>query len=485
MKNRTLILIAVLLIVLPPLSKYIGAYGFSSPLAERDIPAPAYETYLAELPPTPSGVALALPQPEYGGKVILLDAAHVNQYEQSELEPFITAISALGGRVEFVPDEASLFFMLKYASAYVSFSPSMPFTSLEAQELQKFVGSGGRLLLFADPTRVFYGYDFFTGNYISLPDVNYLNPLLAPHGMAILNDYLYNLQENEGNFRNVQFTRFAANPLTENLNMVVFYGAHSVKVSQGAALLEADENTLSSLTDSGSSLTALGLSANGQVLAAGDFSFLTNPYAQVADNAQLLNALAAFAVQAERLPSLQNFPYLFQGAVNLSVGGETALQPAMLEPISRLQAVLSAVNVPLQIRATPTRNANLILLGTYEPTDTLAPYLSRFGVNLDAPDYVEIRGYGTVEKNGAALLLLEQTGQTSTLLLLAPTTQDLPELIDILASGSLGNCIVQENIGVCALYGSSDYYYEEEYEEEYYYEEEPTPTPEPTPTAAG
>lgn len=473
------IIIAILLIALPVLARFLFFYQL--PYSNSNIQKPTFGQNVVADPPTPSSKVVAAVSP-FTGKVVLIDSFHANLFDPSEIEPLVTALSARGATIEFDDGAKPLESKLKYASAYIVFAPSQAFTSDDIRSVQHFVASGGRLLVFSDPTRTLTTYDLFD-NPSNVPDVNFSNPLIAPFGLTVVNDYVYNLENNEGNFRNVEFTEFADSPLTKDLHMVVFYGAHSIHTENGTALAMGNEKTLSSLTDHGNGLAPLALSANHQVLAAGDFSFITDPFNQVADNAILLNHIADFAVDGERKPVLSNFPYLFQHPVTLIATGNLQLTPDSLGPISALQKSLKAVNIPITIRDKAVTGEDLIVLGTLEATDGLAPYTQPFNIDLEnMGDAVEIPGVGKISNSGNGILLFNHGPKSNTLTLLAPAAKDLPSLIALVASGDLSSCVLQDNIGVCGLSSDSS-------ESAYYSatatpveEKKATPTSETTPT---
>jgi len=486
MNSRLRILAAIGLFLLPVVVRFLMFYHW--PYAGGEVQQPAYASFTVPEPPTPSAKPALVAAPAQTGKVVVVDAYHGNQYYPNEIEPLVTALSARGARVEFDKGVAPLAVQLKYASAYAIFSPSIGFSGEELRAILQFVDSGGRLLVFADPTRSLYTLDSNTGATVILPDVNYANPVLASYGLTFVNDYLYNLQENEGNFRNVKFTEFAEAPLTAGLKMVVLYGVHSIQTNSGLALVSASAGTSSSVSDQAAAYAPLVLSANGQVLAAGDFSFLTSPFNQVADNGLLLGAVADFALAGQRTPSLVNFPYLFDdGPVNLVTAGETRLEASLLDAIAVLQNALRLVSVPLELRAKAPASGETLILGTYQAaTEELAPYARSFGIRVDEENgLVEIQGLGTLNSAESGLLLFSQTAAAKTLVVLAPSTERLPELVRLVAGGDLSACVIQENIGICSLAGGgseedySDYYSEEAPAEEEFApaEEQPSPTP--------
>lgn len=479
MTTRNRILLAVGLLLIPGLLRTLYFYqGFYRNLG---LATPNFSAQTLSEPPTPASNATAVFNPAQG-KVILIDGFHANLFDPSEIEPLVTAFSARGARVEFQTSDRPLAMSLKSASAYLVFGPTSAFSSEELLAVQQFIASGGRLLVFSDPTRALLSFDMF-GSPINLPEVNYSNPLIAPYGLVFVNDYLYNLEENEGNFRNVKFTQFADHPLTQGLEMVVFYGAHSVRAENGTSLAPGSPKVFSSLTDQGGELSALALSANQQVLAAGDFSFLTNPYNQVADNGRLLNQIANFALAGERQPTLANFPYLFQRPVSLVPSGELYLTPETLGPVTKLQNSLLAVNIPLQPRPEANLAEDLILLGTFASGDSLQTDLLPFNLDLTSTDEtLTIPGIGKIGSAGSGLLLFTHTPQKNTLILLTSNAADLPGLIELLASGDLSGCLLSGQVGVCQLGSAASDSSETATPEP---EATPTESTDPTPTASG
>lgn len=450
MKPYSRMILAVALFVVPILARVVTFY--QAPSYKAEVSRPDFASFKLLEPPTPSSRPDALAALPGEGKVVIMDASHGNQYVPNEIEPLVTALSARGGRAEFDMGGLPLSSHLKYASAYIIFSPSLPYSGEELRAIHQFVKSGGRLLVFADPTRSLLSYDSYTGATVILPDVNYANPVLAPYGLFFVNDYLYNLEENEGNFRNVKFVDFADSPLTAGLKMVIFYGVHSVQTTGGSFLVRSDGDTFSSLTDRRGPFAPLALSANGQVLAAGDFSFLTNPFSQVADNGVLLGTIADFALGGERAPSLMNFPYLFSRPISLITVGEVQLDASLLGPIAALQNALNLVNIPLSLRAKVVDGSDVLLLGTIQDQEAISDYIKSFGITLnDEGTTIEIKGVGKVSAEDSGLLLFSKGPKSNMLVLIAPTTRMLPELVSLVAGGDLSACVVQENIGVCSL----------------------------------
>lgn len=485
--NRKWIWIALAVFVLPIAARALWFFPGYYSRAEA-VQTPDYSAMQLSSAPMRAAAPEADAQ-QMGGRVVF-DAAHSNQYQQSEVQALTGALGARGAQVEFDMDYGTLEARLRYASAYVTIAPNAYFSSDEIRSLTAFVERGGRLAVFTDATRGTLYYDYNTGSESLFADSNAVNPLLAPHGITVNNDYLYNLQENEGNFRNVLFEQFAKNELTFGLKQVALYGTHSVGTASGQVLLTGGDQTFSSLTDAHDPLEGgAALSADGNVLVFGDFTFLHAPYNEVADNATLIANIADFLLGGAREQTLANFPYLFQGkTVQVLPTSEVQMTAEMVASLGRMQSALQYLNVGIQVvEDDPT--GDRLILGTFTQSDDLDPFIEGFDLATDDfSSFVEVPGFGKVGRTGNGLLLFETGSQGNTLVLLAETTDDLTYLLDALSSGLYG-CLIQGEVGVCSIgYGGS--FSEDSTVDSYGGTPAPAEpaaegTPVPTPTAAG
>lgn len=431
---------------------------------------------------TPDYQALTIPQPVLGesdtetdipqtGGVVLFDLTHANQYQPADVESLQDAIEKRGGRVETVSDAASLETRLKYASTLTVISPSTPFSTDESRIVQAFVRRGGRLLVFTDATHGLVYTDFFTGSTLSYPDTDLINPLLAPFGITVNNDYLYNVEEHEGNFRNIFFEGFGKNELTFGLKKIALYGTHSIKTSSGLILFRGTESTLSSRDDAQhQSEGGAALNKDGNVLVFGDFTFLSSPYQNILDNSTLIANIADFSLGGIQTLSLVNFPYIFtQPEVQVYPLSEVQLTPETISAISGLQASLGLLNTSIKIVNEAPRDGDILILGTFTQSDDLPTFTKPFGITMDdESDTISVPGFGEVSRYGNGIILFEPNKKGNKLTLLATTPEDLLVLLSTVSSGSLDNCIVQDKIAVCSVgYGGGSSF------------EEDTATPEP------
>ena len=484
--KKNMLWIALAALIIPVLAR--GLWFYRGIPNRPKISTPDYQALTISKPPLETPGPAGDEEIKQTSGVVLLDFAHTNQFQLPEMQSLREAIEKRGGRVETITDVTLLEYRLKYASSFVVISPSVVFTADETRIVHAFVERGGRLIVFADATRGVTYSDFFTGVTINYPDVNAVNPLLAPFGITIDNDYLYNVDENEGNFRNVFFDDFGKNELTFGLKQVALYGTHSVKSPSGLTLLRGTESTLSSIDDAHDPAEGgAALSENGNVLAFGDFTFLTSPYQNVADNAALIANIADFASGSKQTISLANFPYIFtQSVVQVYPSSEVQLTAETIAAISGLQTALSSVGTSIEIVDEAPRDGDALILGTFTPTDDLLNFTESFNIGFDeSSETIAVKNFGEIGRSGNGILLFETNEKGNTLTLLADTPEDLISLLNTVTSGSLSGCVLQGEIGICSVgFGGS---FSEDTGEA---TAEPTsgettPVPEATPTPGG
>jgi hypothetical protein len=451
--KKNMIWVALAALVIPTLAR--GLWFYRGIPNQPKIATPDYQSFSISQPP------LATPANEKVkavGGVVLFDMAHVNQYQSAEVQTLQEEIAKRDGKLETITDATLLEQKLKYASAYVVISPSTVFADTEIRLVKDFVNRGGRLLVFTDATRGVVYYDWYSGMETNYADSGVTNPLLSPFGITVNNDYLYNVKEHEGNYRNIYFDDFGKDELTFGLKRVAFYGAHSVKSASGLTLFRGDEFTLSSVDDAHHPAEGgAAISEDGNVLAFGDFTFLTSPYHSVADNATLIANIADFTLSGKQTITLANFPYLFtQSVVQVYPTSEIELTAETIAAIGGIQQALRAVNVNVEVADKAPRGGDTLVLGTFTPSDDLAEFTEPFNIELsEEKETIVIKKFGEIGRTGNGLLLFDQDRNGNTLTLLSDTQENLVLLLTTLGSGSLSGCILQDNLAVCGVgYGS-------------------------------
>jgi len=260
--------------------------------------------------PTYTQIAVPLvPSTEYSDSfvmtkgTVLFDIAHENAFHIEELNVLILRLVTRGLTVDFFSVEDNLAEKLlgeqndsglEYTnnasqeealeeedqeeeplpSAFAVICPQEDFARDDIKNIGKFIKDGGKLLLIDDPTR--------RGQTNSLP-YNF--------GLVFEPDYLYNMRENDANYRNIFITEFEENRITEKLHKIALYTAGSIS-SDNLGIAFGDENTLSSQIETRRGLSPMALAEESKVLAIYDLTFLTEPYNGILDNNQLISNIA-------------------------------------------------------------------------------------------------------------------------------------------------------------------------------------------------
>jgi len=162
--------------------------------------------------------------------------------------------------------------------AFIIVSPQLEFSDEDKETIEEFVEDGGKLLLIADPTRQ-----------------SNINDISLEFGLIFEPDYLYNMIENEINYRNIFITEFEENEITKNLEKIALYVTGTISSDEGG-LAFVDENTFSSVIESTKQLSPIALVEGEKVLGVHDLTFMTEPYNGILDNNQLIANIADWLI---------------------------------------------------------------------------------------------------------------------------------------------------------------------------------------------
>ncbi len=158
--------------------------------------------------------------------------------------------------------------------AFIIVSPTFEFQNEEMETIEKFTENGGKLLLIADPTRP-----------------HQMSNLSIKLGLIFEPDYLYNMQENDINYRNIFITDFEESEITEDLNKLALYTTGSISSANGS-ISYTDKNTFSSVLETRTRLSPIVLIQESGVLAIYDLTFFGEPYNGIADNNRFISNVA-------------------------------------------------------------------------------------------------------------------------------------------------------------------------------------------------
>jgi hypothetical protein len=297
---RVVVVLVVILLVL--LGRGLFCYrGFYTPPPPR---LPSYEHVV--VPQVPSGEFYD--EITEGEGIVLIDLAHENSFAIEELNVLLLRLISRDMTIRFLDADDDLGQELigkeileeeedeeadqnegsvnkeaaepeqevakELPDAFVIVCPGAGFSAGERGAISEFVEGGGKLLLIADPTRQ-----------------SRLNSLSFDFGLLFEPDYLYNLKENDINYRNIYITRFVENEITEDLAKIVLYTAGSISSVDGG-IATVDEDTFSSLIETRRELAPIALTEEARVLAISDLTFMTEPYNGAHDNNRLIANIA-------------------------------------------------------------------------------------------------------------------------------------------------------------------------------------------------
>jgi len=228
-----------------------------------------------------SAHAIFTEQPEVRSGLLVIDGAHDNEFDTTEIVSLVTSLADQGITVDFmgVPTGFGGFrrmtstdrlemleTKLRQAGGLVVISPREPYSEAEQGLVGRFVEKGGRLLLISDPTRN-----------------QQINTLAEEFGLSFQPGVLYNQVDYDLNHHNIFVQDFFADPVTDRLSQVAFYTAGAIR-SGGPALAYTDGNTLSTLVEGIEPFYPLARSSQDNVLAVGVITFMTPPQNTILDN---------------------------------------------------------------------------------------------------------------------------------------------------------------------------------------------------------
>jgi hypothetical protein len=419
--------------------------------------------------------------------VVVVDYAHDNALFIEELNVLFSKIVARGFSYEIVFDEESadadnsssedtggLIDKLRYAKALVLPVPRTNYTPEEITEIERFVAKGGRLLIVGDPTRTVA--------------VDALNSIAGSFDVIFVNDYLYSLENNDNNYRNVVYTNIGDSPLTERLadgDQIVLYSAGSVR-APGNEIILGDETTHSSVSEGGrSTLASAALTTDNQVLAVGDLTFFNEPHSTAESNGMLISNIADFLTGGARDFELKDFPYFFNQEVDI-VFEDTLVFNSQFDDSVVLKETLEALDHNVTFTESIGEEDDVIFVGRFDDTSAVQAYLEAANITVLDPDEqeeedaaplteaeqtdqrlalirettpgeeerfvdgrIQIKGVGDLERGGSTLFYRHKEDGRNILIILSDTPDTNADAFELLLDNELADCLVSPNIAVC------------------------------------
>lgn len=254
--------------------------------------------------------------------VVLVDTAHGNRIDPGEVRPLLATISAAGYEVDLLEPGDDLHASLARADAFVVMNPGSSYSQAETIRVESFVDRGGRLLLVGEPTQG------ELGNLGITVEENRLSSLASRFGFEFGEAYLYHMETNDGNHRNVYAGTSGATGVTEGVSRTAHYTATTVHTRDGRPVLLAADGTRSSRTDDTGTYPVAAV--DGDVLAIGDGTFLQAENANVVDNERLIANIARFLVSGSKATPLATYPAFVDDRPRVHYTGPALLPAAQL-----------------------------------------------------------------------------------------------------------------------------------------------------------
>jgi hypothetical protein len=229
-----------------------------------------------------------------GSGTVVIDAAHGNRFSRADIQPLVEALTRVGYRVEFYT-EGNLAAYLEDAQAFVVVDPSSEYKPGDVDDVRRFTGQGGRLLIVGEPTRVTVGGGLLGG---LVSQESAVTALASSYGMSLDTAYLYNQEHADGNYRFIE-ARAGPNADIEGVNRTTMYTAASVRSERGTVLLRSAPNTFRSSSDDEQGQYPVAVRRNNVVLL-GDSTFLRPSKHTVADNEAFVAYLVEFLASGDR-----------------------------------------------------------------------------------------------------------------------------------------------------------------------------------------
>jgi len=232
-----------------------------------------------------------------GRAEVLIDLSHGNMISWWVLDTLISELAERDVTVGFISQAETLEKRLGNASCLIVASPTKMYSDIECETIEAFVNKGGLLLLFFDPAWEYIGTSGLLQGVITP-----INSLSTRFGISFAKGYLYNDEEYFGIYRNVYIKRFRMNPITKNLNSIVFFTATHIR-SRWKGIAWTSDDTHSSIAEKAGRYAVMAWvdQGNGTVIAFGDLTFLQEPYCYVEDDYKIIENVAS--VIAEKVKS--------------------------------------------------------------------------------------------------------------------------------------------------------------------------------------
>ncbi|HUS79543.1 MAG TPA: S49 family peptidase [Patescibacteria group bacterium] len=212
---------------------------------------------------------------------VIVDLSHGNRVSPWEMQLLSAELAPKGVYVGYADTWEELEPALAASSCLVIAAPTQPYSLEEYEAIRDFVDDGRMLLFFSDPASEFTDSKALLGP---------VNSIASRFGLTFGKGYLYNLDDYYGLYRNIYVREFADdNNITGGLDTIVMMTATRLHTTDSDAAWTSSE-TYASVAELPGRYAPISVitKGNGTVAAFGDITFMTEPYAYLEDNYDLI-----------------------------------------------------------------------------------------------------------------------------------------------------------------------------------------------------
>lgn len=347
---------------------------------------------------------------------VLIDRSHENNFEPREMEALLSRIASRNNKIEFLDSSDNLENKLRRANSLVVILPKNGFAQDEIGLIGDFSNKNGKLLLIGDPDR--------QGS---------INSIANKLGIIFSEDYLFNLKENDNNFKFIFLKDFAKSEITKRLDKVAFYTSCPILPAE-KGIIFADKNTFASrLNYLNRFATAVFLNST---LALCDFTFLSAPFNSVADNDRLISNIADFLTRDDRKFNIADFPYFFKDSVAI-----VAVNSDLSGSAVSLRNILLKSNTNANIKGSLNTSIDSIVIGLLD--DFKSAPIENLAVDKDSFRINEM----VFGRKDSSLIHLSKANATI-LTILSDSQKAMEKALDTLKSRGIRESLIDDNLAV-------------------------------------
>ncbi|MES3517039.1 MAG: hypothetical protein PPP58_05165 [Natronomonas sp.] len=238
------------------------------------------------------------------GGTVVIDESNANRFERGDITPMVEAFEAAGYEVEF-HQSGPMSESLSDADALVVIDPAARYDGADLEATEEFTDRGGRLLVLAEPDRFLIEAGLL-GATIEEAESG-LTEFSSRYGIHFDTRYVYDQQQNDGNYRHVVANPEGnaeispTGPMTD-VEDVALYTPTEVRAS-GDAEPVLTTSSSARMIDSDEQRSYTLAVQKDNVLAVGDSRFIADDRHSVGDNNVFLEHVIEFLISGDVSPA--------------------------------------------------------------------------------------------------------------------------------------------------------------------------------------